>query len=142
MKKFILISISVLTLNLLTNNAMAQSSNTHYNSDTLCIVWTSGDPDVAMKMVFMYANTAKKNRWFDEVHLIVWGPSAKLASENKEIQETLVKMVENGVKIEACKACADQYGVSQNLKSLGIDVKYMGKPLTEILKSNKKLMTF
>jgi hypothetical protein len=142
MKKIILISIGVLTLNLLTNNAMAQSSNTHYNSDTLCIVWTSGDPDVAMKMVFMYANTAKKNRWFDEVHLIVWGPSAKLASENKEIQETLVKMVENGVKIEACKACADQYGVSQNLKSLGIEVKYMGKPLTEILKSNKKLMTF
>jgi hypothetical protein len=142
MKKFILISIGVLTLNLLTNNAMAQSSNSHYNSDTLCIVWTSGDPDVALKMVFMYANTAKKNRWFNEVELIVWGPSAKLASENKEIQETLVKMVENGVKIEACKACADQYGVSQNLKSLGIEVKYMGKPLTEILKSNKKLMTF
>ena len=124
------------------SGAMAQSKNTTQNPDTLCILWTSGDPDVALKMVFMYANAAKQNKWFEQVELIIWGPSSRLTSENKEIQETLAKMMKAGVKIEACKACADQYGVSDKLKSLDIDVKYMGKPLTEILKSNKKLMTF
>lgn len=121
---------------------MAQTENLLKNSDTLCILWTSGDPDVAIKMVLMYANAAKQNKWFNEVQLIIWGPSSKLTSENKEIQEMLEKMMNIGVKIEACKACADQYGVSDKLKSFGIVVKYMGEPLTEILKSNKKLMTF
>lgn len=128
--------------NLLTTNTMAQTDKTKNQSDTLCILWTSGDPDVAIKMVFMYANAAKQNKWFDEVELIIWGPSSKLTSENKEIQEYLAKMQKNGIKTEACKACADSYGVSDKLKSLGIEVKYMGQPLTETLKSNKKLMTF
>jgi hypothetical protein len=105
-------------------------------------LWTSGDPDVALKMVFMYANAAKQNGWWSQVELIVWGPSAKLTSENAEIQETLTKLMKAGVKTEACKACADSYGVSEKLEALGIDVKYMGQPLTEILKSNKKLVTF
>lgn len=121
---------------------MAQTTKSKESIDKLCIVWTSGDPDVALKMVLMYANAAKQNKWFEEVELIIWGPSSKLTSENKEIQEILTKMLKTGIKIEACKACTDQYGVSDNLKSLGIDVLYMGEPLTRILKSNIKLLTF
>jgi len=142
MKKLILISIVFLIINLLSINIMAQTENSTKNSDTLCILWTSGDTDVAIKMVLMYDNAAKQNKWFNEVQLIIWGPSSKLTSENEEIQETLEQLMKIGVKIEACKACADQYGVSDKLKSFGIDVKYMGEPLTEILKSNKKLMIF
>lgn len=121
---------------------MAQNNTLRSRSDTLCILWTSSDPDVAIKMVFMYSIAAKQNNWFSEVELLIWGPSSKLTSENAEIQEALTEMKKAGVKIEACKACADQYGVSDKLKSLGIEVKYMGAPLTDILKSNKKLMTF
>lgn len=142
MKKLLFLPVSILMLNLLSINTMAQTEKLKEKSDTLCILWTSGDPDVAIKMVLMYANAARQNKWFDEVELIIWGPSSKLTSENYEIQGTLGKMMENGVKIEACKACADQYGVSDKLKSFGINVKYMGEPLTEILKSNKKLLTF
>lgn len=111
-------------------------------SDTLCILWTSGDPDVALKMVFMYAYNAKKYEWWEGVELIIWGPSAKLTSENEQIQKEIKKMMKQGVQVKACKACADSYGVSDDLKELGVDVKYMGKPLTKTLKSNQKLMTF
>ena len=52
-------------------------------------------------------------------------------------------MKEAGVELFACKACADNYGVSDKLAGLGIDVKYMGMPLTEILKkSDWKTITF
>jgi len=142
MKKKTFIVITMLFFCALSVNATAQENAAQSSSDTLSILWTSGDPDVALKMVFMYASVAKQNNWFSEIELIVWGPSAKLTSENAEIQEKLAKMMKAGVKIEACKACADQYGVSDKLKSLGIDVKYMGVPLTKILKSNKKLVTF
>ena len=108
----------------------------------LAVLWTSGDPEVATRVAFMYTLNAKRQGWFDEVTLIVWGPSAKLSSENPEIQESLKKMKEQGVELIACKGCADQYGVSVKLEDLGIEVKYTGTYLTDFLKSGKKVVTF
>jgi hypothetical protein len=99
----------------------------------LAIVWTSGDRDVALKMVFMYALNAKRRGWAEEVELIVWGPSAKLISHDLELQEQVAAMQEVGVVFKACKACADSYGVSDKLQELGIEVKYMGVELTELI---------
>ena len=47
-----------------------------------------------------------------------------------------------GVAVEACRSCADMFGVSQELEEIGIDVKYMGEPLTEYLKGDEKVITF
>lgn len=112
------------------------------SADHLLIVWTSGDPDVAHKMVFMYAFNAQKNGWWDQVTLLVWGPSAKLSSQDKDIQESLKNMKEQGVELLACKGCADQYGVSAKLEELGIEVKYTGTYLTDFIKSGKKIISF
>ena len=51
-------------------------------------------------------------------------------------------MKEVGVELFACKACSDMYGVSENLEKPGITVKYVGKDLTEILKSGWVTITF
>jgi len=123
-----------------TNNVEAQTMS---EPDKLMVVWTSGDRDVAIKMVFMYAYNAKKNGWWDEVTLVVWGPSSKLLSTDTELQEYIAKMKDEGVILEACKACADMYGVSDKLGAMGIDVKYMGQPLTDALKApGWKVVTF
>jgi hypothetical protein len=110
------------------------------NSNKLAVLWTSGDPDVAEKMVFMYTCNAKKQGWFDEVVLIVWGPSAKLLSENKMLQDYIKKMQDAGIKVEACIACAKMYGIDQKLVEMGIDVKGMGGPLTNYLKEGWKTL--
>ena len=112
------------------------------NSNKLAVLWTSGDPEVAEKMVFIYTLNAKKQGWFDEVVLIVWGPSAKLLSENKMLREYVKKMQDAGIKVEACIACARMYGVDGNLKEMGIDVKGMGVPLTNYLKDGWKTLSF
>lgn len=106
----------------------------------LLVVWTSGDKEVAKNMVFMYTYNAKKNGWWKTVNLLVWGASSKLLAEDQELQDYLLKIKEAGVALFACKACADIYGVSDKLSSLGIDVKYMGAPLTQYLK-NKEWVT-
>lgn len=111
-------------------------------ADHLLIVWTSGDPDVAHKMVFMYAFNAQKNGWWDQVTLLVWGPSAQLSSEDEDIQASLKKMKDQGVELLACKGCADQYGVSSKLEEVGIEVKYTGTYLTDFIKSGKKVISF
>ncbi len=84
----------------------------------------------------------KQAGWFDEVVLVVWGPSARLLSGDKDLQAKISDMKKDGVIVQACVACADSYGVSQNLADMGIEVKGMGQPLTEMLKSDWKVITF
>ena len=92
----------------------------------LLVVWTSGDRDVALNMVFMYTYNAKKNGWWENIRFLIWGPSSKLLAEDKELQKEIQKMKKVGIELLACKACADRYGVSKALQGMGIHVKYMG----------------
>jgi hypothetical protein len=108
----------------------------------LAVLWTSGDREVALKVTFMYTLNAKARGWFDEVTLIVWGPSSDLLANDSELQDQVTAMGEAGVELVACKACADSYGVSGDLEALGIEVKYMGVPLTEMLKGDWEVLTF
>jgi hypothetical protein len=103
--------------------------------DELVVVWTSGDREVALKMAFMYTYNSKRFKWgWKNVTFVVWGPSSKLLSEDRELQEYVSKMRDVGVKLLACKKCSDLYGVSDDLRRLEIEVKFMGKPLTDCLR--------
>jgi hypothetical protein len=91
----------------------------------------------------MYAHEAKRHDWFSDIMLIVWGPSAKLAAEDKQVQEKLKEMIADGIAVKACIVCARNYGVVEDLQKLGIEVKGMGRPLTRILKSDDwEMLTF
>jgi hypothetical protein len=106
--------------------------------DGLVVVWTSDEREVALKMVFMYTLNSKRFKWgWKNITLVVWGPSSKLLSEDKELQEYIGRMKEAGVTLLACKKCSDLYGVSADLRRLGIEVKYMGKPLTDYLRDDR-----
>lgn len=90
----------------------------------------------------MYPHNSSKHGWWDEVRLIVWGPSAPLLVGDAELQERIKAMIEDGVHVMACKYCADSYGISEALADLGIEVVYIGQPLTEMLQSGWTSLTF
>lgn len=112
------------------------------NNNKLAVIWSSGDPEVAQKVCFMYTLNAKKQGWFDDVVLIVWGPSAKLLAENEDLQAEVKKLMDAGVVVEACITCANMYNVATDLKDLDIDVRPMGVPLTNYLKEGWKTLNF
>lgn len=112
------------------------------SGEGLLIVWTSGDRDVALKMVFMYGGNAKRYEWWESVTLLVWGPSQKLLTEDDQLQEGLAGMLDVGVRAVACKACADSYGIAPQLEELGVEVFYTGEYLTDWLKSDAPVVTF
>lgn len=122
--------------------SFGQVMDTEESSDQLVVLWTSDDPMLAERMVLMYTHAAKKQNWFSDVRLIIWGPSAKLISENQDLQRKLKSMQEDGILIEACVVCANMYGVTEKLRELGYEVKGMGSPLTRYLKSDAKILTF
>lgn len=59
-----------------------------------------------------------------------------------ELQEELEDLKAVGVELQAGKACADLYGVTDKLKSLGIEVIYTAVPLTEMLETGWTFLTF
>ena len=112
--------------------AQAQSETTR-----LAMVWTSGDPDVAHRMALMFSHASKQAKWYDEVTVIVWGPSQRLLVGDKDLQAKIAKMREDGVIVRACIACANSYGIVEDLRALGLPVEPMGKPLADMMQSDE-----
>jgi hypothetical protein len=108
----------------------------------LVTIWASGDREVALHSCLMYTHNSKKKGWWDEVRLIVWGPSAPLLVGDAELQDKIKTMQRDGVELLACKACADRYGVSEHLAALGIKVLYVGELLTEMLQTDWTVLTY
>ncbi len=108
----------------------------------LAVVWSSGDPEIAHRVCLMYTHGAAKQAWFDEVRLIVWGPSAQLLAADKDLQRKIRAMMDDGIEVQACIVCADSYGVTDTLRGLDIEVKPMGRPLTDMLTSGYHVLTF
>ena len=109
--------------------------------EKLNILWTNSDEIMFDKMVAMYARNAKINNWWNEVTVIIWGSTAKLAADSELVELRIKELLQVGVNVTACKACSDSLGTTQKLETMGIDVKYLGEELTRILKSDEKLLT-
>jgi hypothetical protein len=107
----------------------------------LYVLGTNDNLITAEKMIFMYTINSLTQGWWEKVTLIIWGAPTKLVSEDENIQKLVKDALEAGVHVTACKACADQLGVTDILKKQNIEVKYWGKPLTEILANDEKLLT-
>ena len=116
--------------------------NDDLNHNSLCIIWSSPDPEVADNLVFMYAHNARKKLWWEHIRLLIWGPSVRLAAENPHIQAKLKEMMADGVEVWTCRACADNYGVTDKLEALGTQVLYVGAPFTEMIKAGWTHLTF
>ena len=104
--------------------------------DNLLIVWTNGDIEVANKFPLLYSSVILDRGYWKTAHLMLWGPSIKLAKENKQIQEQLIKIQKTGVKMSACIVCVEDYDATSILDNLNIEVTHTGELLTKALKDD------
>jgi hypothetical protein len=143
MKTKINLFLIIVLSSFLYNTAIFAQDKIEPKSDELVILWTSGDKEVAENMVFMFTQNAPKYGWWDaeKITLLIWGPSANLLANDKALQKRIEEMKAAGIKIEACKACADTYQVSDKLTQLGVDVKYMGEGLANYIKEGRKILS-
>jgi hypothetical protein len=123
-------------------NDFVKNNKGEFDMDNeLFILWTNADEITFEKMVCMYAKNSLKHQWWEKVTIIIWGSTAKFTAESELVQENIKQLLHIGITVSACKSCTDQLGVSAQLEKIGIEVKYWGKDLTEIIKNNKKLLT-
>ena len=111
------------------------------DADHLHILWTNADAVTAEKMVFMYAANAVERGWWAKVTIIVWGATASLVASDGAIRAQISELRARGVEFSACRACADELGVTRQLEDLGIEAIYWGEPLTELLRERAPLLT-
>ena len=109
--------------------------------NNLLILWTSNNKETAINMVFMYAENSKIKDWWKDITLLIWGSSSKLVSDDKDIQAYIESLKLAGVRIIACKQCAEDYNIVKELEKQNIEVFYTGEFLSDWLKSNKKIIT-
>lgn len=112
-------------------------------SNKLLIVWSSAEKEVAKKLVLLYGSVMLPRAYWDEATIMIWGPSAKILAEDEELQQMMKVVQSTGVKFNACVVCTDDYGVSDKLRELGVELIHTGEMLTEALQSDDvKVITF
>jgi hypothetical protein len=107
----------------------------------LLILWSSADREVAKKMVLLYGSVILPRGYWDEAHLMIWGPSSKLLAEDAELQEMLKTVLDTGVTASTCVVCTDDYGVTDTLSDLGVEPNHTGELFTEALQNDWKVIT-
>ena len=110
-------------------------------SDDLLILWTTNNKETSMNMVFMYAENSMLKNWWRKVTLLIWGASSKLTSEDIDIQNYIKTLQNNKVRVIACRQCAENFNIAEELERQNIEVFYTGEFLSSWLKSNKKIIT-
>lgn len=109
--------------------------------EKLNILWLTDNRQTVFDMLSSYAINSLRRKWWDRVNVIIWGASAKLVAEDPQVQTEVLEMIREGITIEACQDCCENYGVCDKLVRLGIAVRYIGNPLTEYLKAGERVMT-
>lgn len=105
------------------------------------ILWTTDNKETAMNMVCLYAHNAKLKGWMKEVTILVWGASQELINKDREIQQKIKQMIEDGVKVVACLKCAENLEIVDGLTSCNIDVFYTGEFLSQWIQSGETIIT-
>jgi hypothetical protein len=106
------------------------------------MILSTADTVVHEELSFPYAMNSIKNGWMDEVRIILWGPTEKLAAVNNDFQDMISMLMVTGVEVMACKACSDNFGVTEELEAQGINVQYVGTLVSDMLKDGWYQLTF
>lgn len=109
--------------------------------EKLNILWTTDNKDTIFNMLSMYAINSLKEGWWKNINVILWGASVKLAGADTQVQTEILEMINSGITVEACQDCCENFGVTDTITKMGVNVRYMGKPMTEYIKNGEKLLT-
>lgn len=112
------------------------------DSTSLVILWTSADKEVGRQVVLTYVLNARLNGWLEHITLMVWGPSVKELAVDKELQASFKSLRHTGVRLIVDKASAENYSVLKEIEALGVEVTYLGKPVSDCIRQRMRMLTF
>jgi hypothetical protein len=94
-------------------------------TDKICVVVASSDRRV-IKTALQYARRTVTEKFMKDIKVFLFGPSEEVIAHDTELQDFLKRFMNVGKGVLACKWCSDDYGVSDRLTELGVEVEYIG----------------
>jgi len=105
--------------------------------DNLLIVISTKDKDSILKFPLLYGGVSLPREYWKRVHIMFWGSSILTLYKDKEIQEKVSEMMQDGVEFSSCIVCVEEYDILEEIESMGIECNHTGLLLTEALKDDK-----
>lgn len=109
-------------------------------SKKLLVIISTAEKDKALTGV-LYATNAKKNGWIDDVKVCFFGPSEKLLVDDPDFRERAMAVKEYETPL-ACRFISEQQGFTGELESMGIQVEYVGKIVSDLIADGYTPMVF
>ncbi|MCL4478451.1 MAG: hypothetical protein M1381_05030 [Deltaproteobacteria bacterium] len=106
----------------------------------LVIVSTENREKALGALVFV--QNSLKNGRFEDLKLILFGPSEKLASADQALQSIIADIVSMKGNPIACKAISDMHNIGKELTSLGFKLEYVGDPIGQFINDGYLPMVF
>jgi len=106
------------------------------------VLVSSADREVALEVGLVYPLNASKNHWMDEVKVIFFGPSEKVAANDAEVQGRIKELLDVGIEVLACKWCSDRMNITEKLEAIGVRVIGVGPFISNLLNDGWTSLTF
>jgi len=103
-------------------------------SDRIVAIISSSEPGKA-RTGAMYAVNALKHGWLEEVKLFFFGPAEELLLRDEELQRLLREYQAMEETAVACKFIADRDGTAAGIAGLDVQVEYVGKMISDLVKA-------
>ena len=102
-------------------------------SNKVVVIISTGEAEKARTGV-LYAVNALRQNWMESVALIFFGPAEALLLENSQLQAQVELFQEQRGEAVACQYIADNENLSSRLTALGVEVRYVGKLISDLIK--------
>jgi hypothetical protein len=106
------------------------------------VIITDNDREQALEVGLIYPMNCAKNKWLEDVKVIFFGPSEKLAAFDIQVQEKIKEIKGYSIEVLACKWCSDRMGITSQLEAQGITVVYVGPIISQLIKDGWAQLTF
>ncbi len=111
-------------------------------ADKVFAIITDADREQALEVGLIYPLNCARNKWLEEVKVIFFGPSEKLAAFDIQVQQKIKEIRGYGAEVLACKWCSDRMGLTAQLEAQGITVVYVGPIISQLIKDGWAQLTF
>ena len=109
-------------------------------SGKVLVIISTGEAQKAVTGL-MWAQNAMIYGWMEDVKVIFFGPAQKLVLEDDTVKKMAGEIAE-GEKPVFCKYISDRDGNSDQLKEIGMEVKYVGPMIADFIKTGYIPMVF
>ena len=102
-------------------------------ADRVVVIIATGEPAKA-EAGLMYAVNSLRHKWLADVRLFFFGPAEGLLLQDADLQELVMEYHRQGGTAVACRFLGDREGTSDGLGDLGVEVAYVGEPISALIK--------